>query len=152
MRDSPNPAMARRDKKSRAGRKILIVDDEPDIIMYLKVLLENSGYGVVSASDGRQGLELARTEQPDLVCLDIMMPKMSGVALYQELKTDPELKKLPCVIISAYESAYSFKGQAFRRMVQDRSIPEPLRFFEKPIDVPAFLGFIDDFFKSSNRK
>lgn len=151
-RDLLNLAMARRDEKSRAHWKILIVDDEPDIIMYLKVLLENSGYEVVSASDGKEGLDLARTEQPDLVCLDIMMPKKSGVALYQEIKTDPELKKLPCVIISAYESAYSFKGEAFRRMVRDRSIPEPLRFFEKPIDVPDFLGFINDFFKSSKRK
>lgn len=144
--------MAQRGEKSKADRKILIVDDEPDIVMYLKLLLENSGYQVVSACDGREGLELARTEQPDLICLDIMMPKKTGVALYQEIKTDPELKKLPCIIISAYESAYSFKGQAFRRMVQDRSIPEPLRFFEKPIDVPAFLGFINDFFESSERK
>ncbi len=144
--------MAQRGEKSKADRKILIVDDEPDIVMYLKLLLENNGYQVVSACDGREGLELARTEQPDLVCLDIMMPKKTGVALYQEIKTDPELKKLPCIIISAYESAYSFKGQAFRRMVRDRSIPEPLRFFEKPVDVPAFLGFINDFFESSERK
>jgi len=145
--------MAPRGEKDKADRKkILIVDDEPDIVMYLRLLLENSGYEVVSASDGREGLELARAEKPDLVCLDIMMPKKTGVALYQEIKTDPELKVLPCVIISAYESAYSFKGQAFRRMVQDRSIPEPLRFFEKPIDVPTFLGFIADFFEKRKRK
>lgn len=137
--------MAQRGGSKNAVKKILIVDDEPDIVTYLSLLLENNGYIVVSACDGRRGLEMARTEAPDLVCLDIMMPKKSGVALYQEIKTDPKLKKLPCVIISAYESAYSFKGQAFRRMVQNRSIPEPLRFFEKPIDVASFLGFIDDF-------
>ncbi len=144
--------MARRGDKSKAGGKILIVDDEPDIVMYLRLLLENNGYTVASASDGKEGLELARAESPDLICLDIMMPKKTGVALYQEIKTDPELKRTPCVIISAYESAYSFKGQAFRRMVQDRSIPEPLRFFEKPIDVDAFLGFVDEFFEKAARK
>jgi CheY-like chemotaxis protein len=144
--------MARAKNKKEPSRKILVVDDEPDIVIYLKLLLENSGYEVVSASDGREGMELARKENPDLVCLDIMMPKKTGVALYQEIKTDPELKRLPCIIISAYESAYSFKGQAFRRMVQDKTIPEPLRFFEKPIDVNKFLGFIDDFFAKARKK
>jgi CheY-like chemotaxis protein len=105
---------------------------------------------VVSASDGKEGLELARQEHPDLVCLDIMMPKKTGVALYEEIKTDPELKRLPCIIISAYESAYTFKGQAFRRLVQNRSIPEPLRFFEKPIDVPVFIDFIETFFNEAH--
>jgi two-component system phosphate regulon response regulator PhoB len=133
-------------------KKILIIDDEPDIVMYLKVLLENNGYSVVIASNGQEGIELARTEMPDLVCLDIMMPRKTGVALYQEIKTDPKLKKLPCIIISAYESAYSFKGQAFRRLVQDRTIPEPLRFFEKPIDANVFLEFINDYLSKAKKK
>ena len=133
-------------------KKILIIDDEPDIVMYLKVLLENSGYSVVTASNGQEGFELARAEMPDLVCLDIMMPRKTGVALYQEIKMDPKLKKLPCIIISAYESAYSFKGQAFRRLVQDRTIPEPLKFFEKPIDVNAFLEFINGYLNKAKKK
>lgn len=144
--------MQRSGDRTKAAGKILIVDDEPDIVTYLKLLLENHGYEVVSASDGREGLDLARHENPDLMCIDIMMPKKTGVALYQELKTDPKLKKIPCVIISAYESAYSFKGQAFRRMVQDKSIPEPLKFFEKPIDVAAFLGFINGFFNKAKKR
>ena len=133
-------------------KKILIIDDEPDIVMYLKVLLENNGYSVVTASNGLEGMDLARTERPDLVCLDIMMPRKTGVALYQEIKTDPKLKKLPCIIISAYESAYSFKGQAFRRLVQDKGIPEPLRFFEKPIDANIFLEFINDYLNKARKK
>jgi CheY-like chemotaxis protein len=133
-------------------KKILIIDDEPDIVMYLKVLLENNGYSVITASNGQEGFELARAEAPDLVCLDIMMPRKTGVALYQEIKTDPKLKKLPCIIISAYESAYSFKGQAFRRLVQDKTIPEPLRFFEKPIDINVFLEFINDYLSKAKKK
>ena len=133
-------------------KKILIIDDEPDILMYLKVLLENCGYSVVTASNGQEGFELAQTEMPDLVCLDIMMPRKTGVALYQEIKMDPKLKKLPCIIISAYESAYSFKGQAFRRLVQDRTIPEPLKFFEKPIDVNVFLEFINGYLNKEKKK
>jgi twitching motility two-component system response regulator PilH len=138
--------------EGEAPKKVLIIDDEPDIVVYLTLVLENHGYAVVSAPDGEKGLELARTEDPDLVCLDIMMPRKSGVALYQQIKTDPRLKKLPCIIISAYESAYTFKGAAFRRIVQDKSIPEPVRFFEKPLDIPTFLGFIDDFFKRASEQ
>jgi len=133
-------------------RKILIIDDEPDNLMYLKILLEDNDYTVISALDGREGLELAKTEEPDLVCLDIMMPRMTGVTAYKEMKTDPQLKKIPCIIISAYESAYSFKGKPFRRLVQDKSIPEPLKFFEKPIDVQGFLGFVDDLLKKAKKQ
>jgi CheY-like chemotaxis protein len=144
--------MARKGGKTGKSKKVLVIDDEPDIVKYLSLLLENQGYSVISASDGREGLALVKEEKPDLVCLDIMMPKMTGVALYQEIKSDPGLKKIPCVFISAYESAYSFKGQAFRRLVQDKSIPEPLRFFEKPIDIPGFLGFIDGLFRKAKKR
>lgn len=133
-------------------KKILVIDDEPDIVAYLRLLLENHNYDVVSASDGQQGLELAKHEHPDLVCLDIMMPRKTGVTLYQEIKTDPNLKNTPCIIISAYESAYSFKGQAFRRLVSDVTIPEPLKFFEKPLDTSVFLDFIDGFFAKADTK
>jgi CheY-like chemotaxis protein len=133
-------------------QKILIIDDEPDIVMYLKTLLEDHDYAVVSASNGKAGLELARKEIPDLMCIDIMMPKKTGVALYQEIKTDPDLKQIPCIIISAYESAYSFKGQAFRRLIKDKTIPPPLKFFEKPLDIPVFLGFIDDYLDKARNK
>jgi CheY-like chemotaxis protein len=138
--------------KTGKRRKILVIDDEPDIAVYLRLLLENHGYDVVAASDGQQGFELAKREAPDLVCLDIMMPRKTGVTLYQEIKTDPDLKHLPCIIISAYESAYSFKGQAFRRLIRNPSIPEPLRFFEKPLDTPTFLSFVEDFFKEAGEK
>ena len=65
---------------------------------------------------------------------------------------DAELKNIPCIIISAYESAYTFKGQAFRRLVQNRSIPEPLRFFEKPLDIPVFLEFVNTLFTRAKKK
>ena len=144
--------MTRTNDSKAARNKILIVDDEPDIVAYLTLVLDDHGYDVISATDGDEGLELARTENPGLLCIDIMMPRKTGVALYQEIKTDPALKHLQCIIISAYESAYSFKGEAFRRLVKDTTIPEPLRFFEKPLDVPVFLEFIDNYFKKTQQK
>jgi len=138
--------------RAQAKKKILIIDDEPDIVVYLTTLLEDQDFEVVSAADGENGLGLIRKERPDLVCLDIMMPRKTGVALYMEVKSDPDLKTIPCIIISAYESAYTFKGQAFRRLVQDKSIPEPLRFFEKPLDIPVFLEFIQKLFKKDKKR
>ena len=123
-------------------KKILIIDDEPNIVFYLKTLLEDHNYLPLIAREADEGLKVAHEESPDLICLDIMMPKKSGIALYQELKKDEELKHIPVIIISGVENAYSFKEPKFRKLVPDKEIPEPLAFFEKPIDVPAFLELL----------
>ncbi len=133
-------------------KTILIIDDEPDILTYLRLVLEDQGYRVVMASDGKQGLDYARTEKPDLICLDVMMPKKTGVAVYTEMKSDPDLRDIPVVFISAYESAYTFKGKAFRRLIPDRSIPEPLNFFEKPLDIQQFTSFIDEHLRNPKKR
>ncbi len=70
--------------------KILIVDDEPDILEFLSFALEREGYQVYTAIDGREGLEMSLRHMPDLMILDIMMPEMSGIELCQELRKRPE--------------------------------------------------------------
>ena len=81
--------------------KILIVDDEPHIVMVVKVRLEKAGYEVISAGDGREGLDKARTEKPDLILLDLMLPLISGDEVCRTLKADPEYKKIPIIIFTA---------------------------------------------------
>lgn len=71
-------AQKKTDKKSTAGKKILLVDDDPEIIESLKVTLEAKGYEILIARDGNQGLAMAEREDPDLMILDMMMPKRSG--------------------------------------------------------------------------
>ena len=63
----------------RTIKKILVVDDEPDVVSYLEMLLHDNGYETLSASDGQEALELARREHPDLVTLDISMPNVNGI-------------------------------------------------------------------------
>lgn len=123
-------------------KKILIIDDEANIVFYLKTLLEDHNYAPLIAREADEGWKIAHEESPDLICLDIMMPKKSGITLYKELKTDKKLKHIPVIIISGVENAYSFKEPKFRRLIPDKKIPEPSAFFEKPIDVPAFLKFL----------
>jgi DNA-binding response OmpR family regulator len=81
------------------GERILIIEDDPSILRGLQLNLGMEGYTVRSAMDGETGLELARTEQPDLVVVDIMLPRMDGLAVIRELRrADPDL---PVLILSA---------------------------------------------------
>jgi CheY-like chemotaxis protein len=134
-----------------AGR-ILIVDDEDHVLLYLRTLLQDHGYDVISSADPVKAFELAKKEQPDLICLDIMMPRKSGVSLYKEFKRDDTLKNTPVAIISGVGSiAYGFKRD-FRKHLPNRDIPEPEAFFEKPIDVPAFVKFLESTFSRKDHE
>lgn len=72
--------------------KILVVDDEPDILTFISTVLEDQGAKVVQAIDGEQALEMALREKPDLITLDLSMPEKSGVKFYRELKADERWK------------------------------------------------------------
>lgn len=81
--------------------RILVVDDEPSIVRPLMFILKKKGYEVLTASNGEEGLLVARTEKPDLIFLDVMMPKKNGYEVCQELKQDPELQKIYVIILTA---------------------------------------------------
>lgn len=80
--------------------KILVIDDEPALLNILKIKLEQEGYKFVGARSGREGLELAKQEKPDLILLDLIMPEMDGFAVFDQLKRMPEIKKIKVVILS----------------------------------------------------
>jgi DNA-binding response OmpR family regulator len=81
--------------------KILVVDDEPSIVRPLVFILKREGYEVITASNGEEGLQMARTQKPDLIFLDVMMPKKNGYEVCKELKCDPDLKQIYVIILSA---------------------------------------------------
>jgi len=84
------------------GKRVLVVDDDRVIQQLLEVNLELEGYEVVgTASDGREALDKIAKLKPDLVILDIMMPKMDGMAVCRHLKADPETAKIPVILLSA---------------------------------------------------
>jgi two-component system alkaline phosphatase synthesis response regulator PhoP len=84
-----------------AKGKILVVDDEIYIVHILDFSLGMEGYSVVTALDGEQALEKARTEKPDLIVLDIMMPKLDGYETCKRLKADDATKAIPVILLSA---------------------------------------------------
>jgi len=122
-------------------KKVLIVDDEPDVLTYLTTILKHNGYTPLSAHTAQLGMEMVERKKPDLILIDIMMPKESGISLYTRLKEDRRFKDIPIVIISGVAQAGEFN---FRDFVSDKSIPPPEKYIEKPIRVEEFVRIIDE--------
>jgi len=84
-----------------SNKTILIIDDEDDLIKALTVRLNDAGYTVLSARDGFEGLNLARKEEPDLILLDLMLPKIDGFKVARFLKFDESYKNIPIIMLTA---------------------------------------------------
>ncbi|MBI5489069.1 MAG: response regulator [Deltaproteobacteria bacterium] len=123
-------------------KKVLVVDDEPDVVTYLETLLRDNGYATIAAADGKEGMEKLRREHPDLVCLDITMPVESGIRFYRDLRCDPELGRTPVIVVTAV-TGYGADPAPFRNFLGTRrQFPPPEGFFSKPIDRDKFLAAV----------
>ena len=87
--------------------KILIVDDDPDLVEAVTMILESKSYDVIAAYGGNEGLEKAKTEGPDLIVLDVMMPDKDGYVVCKELKADPKYREIPILLLTAVVSKIS---------------------------------------------
>ncbi|MFC1933971.1 PleD family two-component system response regulator [Chloroflexota bacterium] len=83
------------------AKVILIVDDDPKSLKLAKDLLQVSGYATIEATDGKQGVELAKARKPDLILMDIMMPNMDGYTACRAIKTDKATMRIPVIMLSA---------------------------------------------------
>ena len=117
-------------------KKILIIDDEVDILSYFEAIFQDSGYHAVLATNGVEGFELAKSEKPDLITLDITMPTQSGLKVYRQYKKHPELKNIPIIIITAVED---FMGAYFDEL---KELGPPEAIFYKPIDPRKIMKLI----------
>ena len=82
------------------SKRILIVEDEPDMVAIMKLTLESKGFKVIAAYDGEEGLQKAKSEKPDLIILDVLMPKISGDDLATILKKEPETYNIPLIYLT----------------------------------------------------
>ncbi len=124
-----------------SSKKILIIDDEPDVVVYLTTVLESNGYESYSAGDIKSALQLVKEVHPDLICLDIMIPKETGISFYVKLRKEKEFNNVPVIIISGIIETEKFN---FRSYVKDVSIQPPEYFMEKPIDVEKYIQKIKE--------
>jgi CheY-like chemotaxis protein len=120
-------------------RKILIVDDEQDILTYLSTLLEDNGYDTVLAKNGEEALKQMEAALPDLITLDISMPGKSGVKFYRDMKVDDRWKHIPIIIITGV-------SEDFKKFISSRQqVPPPEGYLSKPIEKEEILTLVRKF-------
>lgn len=116
-------------------KKILVVDDEPDVASLLTLLLKSQGYDVVSAADGQEALEKARSGKPDLILLDIMLPKLDGYKVARMLKFDENFRHIPIIMLTA--KIQEKDKQTGLEMGADAYV-------SKPFNTPQLLDLVKD--------
>ncbi len=122
-------------------KKIIVIDDDPDIITYLTTLLDDNGYDSITAVNGVEGLAKTRSERPDLILLDITMPEKSGVRYYRDVRDDPDLAKIPVVMVTGVM-------KEFEKFIKTRrQVPPPDGYINKPIDEKKLLDTIAELLK-----
>ena len=113
------------------GFKILVVDDEPDILTFLSVVLEDQGATVIQAADGEQALSLAIQEKPDLITLDLSMPGKNGGMVFEEIRNNPKIASTKVCIITGKPE--------LRRLIYERPVPPPDGYLDKPVNEEGLL-------------
>ena len=114
-------------------KKILIIDDEEDVITYLSTFFSDNGFSAISAVDGKEGIQKAVAEKPDIITLDISMPEESGVKALRDLQSNEVTKNIPVIIVTGVSTD-------IKRFIESRKqVHPPEGFFEKPIDREELL-------------
>ena len=129
------------------GKKVLVVDDDPDVRLFSVTVLEEHGYTPLEAANGEEGLKMIKEQKPDLIILDVLMPRQSGIRLYRELKTDKSLKNLKIIILSGIAKKTFLRSQKALTEFGGKEVPEPEIYLEKPVEpeelaetIKKFLG------------
>jgi CheY-like chemotaxis protein len=121
------------------GRTILVADDEPDQVEFLAMVFEDNGATVLRAADGDEALALARSEQPDLLTLDLAMPGRDVGEVFEILRKDPELESLRiCVVTGRPE---------LRKLIYDRSVRRPEGYLDKPVTEETLMRNVRKIFE-----
>lgn len=116
------------------AKKVLVVDDDPDVRLFNITVVEENGYIPLEATNGEEGMRLIQNEKPDLVILDVLMPRESGIRLYRQIKTDSKFKKIPVIILSGITEKSFLRSQKALTEFGGASVPEPETYLEKPVE------------------
>jgi CheY-like chemotaxis protein len=132
-------------------KKILIIDDDPDVVLFLATMLKDQGYTTVEARNGQEGIEKARKELPDLILLDLMMPQKSGISLLSDLKKDADLKKIPVIMVTGVSGETGIDLESFFQRSstsgENDGAVRPQGLIEKPVDPEKLLRLVKKVFE-----
>jgi CheY-like chemotaxis protein len=132
--------------------KILVIDDELDMRTFLSTLFETSGYKPLVAADGLEGLQKAKEARPEIIILDVMMPKEGGIQLYRNLKSDPATKDIPVIMLSGIAKKTFFHSQNVLNQYTGQSLPEPDAYIEKPPEAEELLQLTEKILRARGDK
>lgn len=124
-------------------KKILLIDDDPDFVEAVKVIVEKGGYDVTVAYDGQEGLEAVAADKPDLIVLDVMMPVMNGHEACAKLKANPETAKIPIILLTAVADRVTTSTYTHRDMLES----EAEDYMPKPVEPQELLNLIKNWLK-----
>ena len=127
----------------RNRKTILVVDDEPDIRLFLQTVLEDAGFAVMTANNGKHALERIQECKPDLISIDLVMPKMRGITLLQYLQKNPEWSKIPFLVVTAHAGDELGKKD-FLKLKADKVLVGPHLYMEKPIVPSIYIKKIEE--------
>jgi CheY-like chemotaxis protein len=140
------------------AKQVLVVDDDKNTVKYLSAVLSDHGYEPVPAYNGSEGLDKVKQAKPDLIVLDVMMPKKTGFVLFEQLKKDERYKKIPILMLTGvsgvleklddhmeeiFEKSYDSLREALRKKIRElreEGLVRPEMFVDKPVDPDSFLA------------
>ncbi|MCK5407016.1 MAG: response regulator [Candidatus Krumholzibacteria bacterium] len=144
------------------SKTVMVIDDDENAVKFLSAVLEENGYETLSAIDGREGLEKLQQTVPDLIILDVMMPKRTGFVLFKQLKKDDRLRDIPVLMLTGvaasladmddeaddtfarpYDSLRDSLRKAIKEMREEGEV-RPEMFVDKPVDPDAFIAKVRD--------
>lgn len=120
---------------------VLVVDDEPDIVTFLRTILEDAGFRVATAADGDLALECVKKEKPDFISLDLVMPRRSGIRFFYELHKNKEWSKIPVIIVTGQARDETVKKD-LDDMFSGRVVSGPKTYLEKPVRPADYVSLI----------
>lgn len=113
-----------------------MVDDEPDIRLFLRTALEEAGFGVVTARDGDEALERVREGAPDFISLDLVMPGKSGIRFFHELRRNKAWSRIPVMVATGHAKE---RADELTEITSAHTITGPALYLEKPVKAPEFV-------------
>ena len=127
--------------------KILVVDDDLHMRIFMSTLFKTSGLNVIASKDGEEGLAQARKSSPSLIVLDLMMPRKGGIKMYQQLKRDENLMNIPIIVLSGVERNTFFHSLNVLGAGSREPLPEPDAYMEKPPNPEELLETVQALLK-----
>ncbi len=122
-------------------KTVLVVDDEPDVLTYLSMVLEDAGFNVMTASNGNEALEKVKEKKPDFISLDLVMPEKSGVRFYHELRKNKEWAGIPIIIVTAH-ARDELGSRDLQEILDGRTYTGRQVYLEKPVKPEGFVRMV----------